>query len=121
MIDRELVIRKLALITGERLLERMIGRMIDINFHLIVETGHPPPSDYYESYVRLGTLQVLPPDFARRLAPCAGLQNRIVHEYDEIDAAKVYEALHAAVKDIPEYLRHIQQYVEKAAHFPPDA
>ena len=147
MIDRELVIRKLALIMGdltelktvarrsredylasiqdelvaERLLERMIGRMIDINYHLIVETGHPPPSDYYESFVRLGTLQVLPPDFARRLAPCAGLRTRIVHEYDEIDAAKVHEALQAAVKDIPEYLRHIQQYVEKAAHFPPDA
>lgn len=147
MIDRELVIRKLALIMGdltelktvaqrsredylasvrdelvaERLLERMIGRMIDINYHLIVETGHPPPSDYYESFTRLGTLQVLPPDFSRRLAPCAGLRNRIVHEYDQIDAAKVYEALQAAVKDIPEYLRLIQQYVEKAGSFPPDA
>ena len=147
MIDRELVIRKLVLITGdltelkavaqrsredylasvrdelvaERLLERMIGRMIDINYHLIVETGPPPPTDYYESFARLGTLQVPPPDFARRLAPCAGLRNRIVHEYEDIDAAKVYEALQAAVKDIPEYLRHIQQYVEKAAHFPPDA
>jgi uncharacterized protein YutE (UPF0331/DUF86 family) len=147
MIDRELVIRKLALITGdltelktvaqrsredylasvrdelvaERLLERMIGRMIDINYHLIVETGHPPPSDYYESFTRLGTLQVLPPDFARRLAPCAGLRNRIVHEYDQIDAAKVYEALQSAVKDIPEYLRLIQQFVEKPGSFPPDA
>jgi uncharacterized protein YutE (UPF0331/DUF86 family) len=140
MIDRELVTRKLALITGdlnelgalagksldeyltsvrdelvaERLLERMIGRMIDINYHLITETGHPPPTDYYESFVRLGTLQVLPPDFARRIAACAGLRNRIVHEYDEIDPAKVYEALQAAVNDIPDYLRHIHQYVEKS-------
>jgi len=138
MIDRELVIRKLALIMGdlaelravaqrpreeylasvrdelvaERLLERMIGRMIDINYHLIVETGHPPPTDYYESFVRLGTLQVLPPDFARRLAPCAGLRNRIVHEYEDIDAARVYEALQAAVNDIPEYIRCVQQHVE---------
>jgi uncharacterized protein YutE (UPF0331/DUF86 family) len=141
MIDRELITRKLALIIGdlnelrsvaqksrddylasvrdelvaERLLERMIGRMIDINYHLIVETGHPPPRDYYESFVRLGTLQVLPPGFARRLAPCAGLRNRIVHEYDDIDAAKVYEALQAVVEDIPEYLRHVHQYVEQSA------
>jgi len=141
MIDPELVTRKLALITGdlkelgviaarsldehlasfrdqlvaERLLERMIGRMIDINYHLIVETGHPPPSDYYESFIRLGTLQVLPPDFARRIAACAGLRNRIVHEYDEVDPAKVYEALQAAAQDIPDYLRAIQHYVEKSS------
>jgi uncharacterized protein YutE (UPF0331/DUF86 family) len=144
MIDRELVTRKLALITGdlselgalagksldaylgsardelvaERLLERMIGRMIDINYHLMTETGHPPPADYYESFIRLGTLQVLPPDFARRIAACAGLRNRIVHEYDEIDPAKVYEAVQAAVKDIPEYLRHVHQYVDKYGSTP---
>ena len=140
MIDPELVTRKLALITGdlkelsaiavksrdeylallrdqlvaERLLERMVGRMIDINYHLIVETGHPPPSDYYESFVRLGTLQVLPPHFATRIAACAGLRNRLVHEYDEVDQVRVYEALQAAVRDIPDYLRAIQHYVEKS-------
>lgn len=144
MIDRELVTRKLALVMGdlnelrvlaaksrdeylastrdelvaERLLERMIGRMIDINYHLITETGHPPPRDYYESFVRLGTLQILPADFARRMAACAGLRNRIVHEYDDIDPGKVYEAVQAAVKDIPEYLRYIHQYVEKSAPAP---
>ncbi len=141
MIDAELVTRKLMLITGdlkelstiavkspdeylaslrdqlvaERLLERMVGRMIDINYHLIVETGHPPPTDYYDSFIRLGTLQVLPPNFAARIAACAGLRNRLVHEYDEVDQARVYEALQGAVKDIPDYLRAIQHYVEKSS------
>lgn len=141
MIDSELVTRKIALITAdlselraiagksfdeyvasphdelvvERLLERVIGRMIDINYHLITETGHHPPNDYYESFVRLGGLQVLPSDFARRMAACAGLRNRIVHEYDEIDPRKVYEALQVAVQDIPDYLRYIYQYVEKSS------
>lgn len=141
MIDRELVTRKLALITGdlaelgmiagnsldeylasirdelaaERLLERMIGRMIDINYHVIIESGHPPPSDYYESFLRLGSLEVLPQEFARRIAGCAGLRNRIVHEYDEIDPRKVYDALQAAVKDLPESLRHIHHHVEKSS------
>lgn len=141
MIDPELVTRKLALITGdlkelsaialksldeylaslrdqlaaERLLERMVGRMIDINYHLIVETGHPPPTDYYESFVRLGTLLILSADFAKRIAACAGLRNRLVHEYEEIDQARLYDALQAAVKDIPDYLRAIQRYVESAS------
>jgi uncharacterized protein YutE (UPF0331/DUF86 family) len=139
MIDRELVTRKVTLILGdldelrvvasrprdqylasirdelvaERLLERIIGRMIDINYHLLTETGQPPPRDYYESFVQLGTTRVLPIDFARRVAACAGLRNRIVHEYDAVDPARVHEALQAAVTDIPEYLRHVYEYVEK--------
>ncbi len=70
MIDQELVTRKLVLITSdlrelgliaqtpladylaspthelvvERYLERVIGRMIDINYHLITEGGHAPPT-----------------------------------------------------------------------------
>jgi uncharacterized protein YutE (UPF0331/DUF86 family) len=38
----------------ERYLERLIGRMIDMNYHLITGAGQPPPSDYYVSFVRLG-------------------------------------------------------------------
>lgn len=138
MIDPTLVIRKINLISddlnellslsrkgleeylasrvdevlAERYLERVIGRMIDINYHLITESGHPPPSDYYESFTKLGRLNFLPPDLARRIAACAGLRNRIVPEYDEIDPRKVYEGLQAAVQDIPQYLSHIHQLVE---------
>ncbi len=137
MIDPELVTRKMRLIgpdlekmqavaaagaeryladstleaLAERYLERVIGRMIDINFHLITESGQPPPSDYYESFLKLGAMRILPPDFARRVAACAGLRNRIVHEYDELDPALVYSGLKAALKDIPDYLRHIESFL----------
>jgi uncharacterized protein YutE (UPF0331/DUF86 family) len=138
MIDPALVIRKIKLISSdlkeiiklsrkterkfledpyaevlaERFLERTIGRMIDINFHLITELGHPPPSDYFESFVKLGRIEILPPKLANQLASCAGLRNHIAHEYDEIDPVKVYEGLRAAAKDIPLYLRHIQTYLD---------
>jgi len=140
VIDRDLVTRKMVLITAdlgtlqgmaskdrgsylasptdelvaERLLERMIGRMIDINFHLITEAGEAPPADYYESFTRLARLGVLERDFATRIAGSAGLRNRIVHEYDEIDPARVHEALQSAVTDIPAYLRRINDYVGRA-------
>lgn len=139
MIDPDLVIRKITLITGdltalapiarknldeylanatdevlaERYLERIIGRMIDINYHLITEAGHPPPRDYYESFTQLAKLRILPPAFASQIAACAGLRNRIVHEYDEIDPRRVYEGLQAAVRDIPEYLRHVHQHLQQ--------
>lgn len=140
MIDRDLVTRKMVLITAdlgplqamaskdrgsylasptdelvaERLLERMIGRMIDITFHLITEAGEAPPADYYESFTRLARLGVLERDFATRIAGSAGPRNRIVHEYDEIDPARVHEALQSAVTDIPAYLRRINDYVGRA-------
>ncbi len=139
MIDPTLVIRKINLISQdldelrpisrkdlneysssridevltERYLERMIGRMIDINYHLITETGHPPPVDYYQSFTQLGKLGILPPAFAQQIATCAGLRNRIVHEYEEIDPGRLYEGLQAAVRDIPVYLAHIHQYLHR--------
>jgi uncharacterized protein YutE (UPF0331/DUF86 family) len=98
----------------ERYLERMIGRMIDINYHLITETGHPPPADYYASFVRLSELGVLEPDFARRIARAAGLRNRLVHEYNALDAARVFEGLQVAVRDVPQYLRQVQVWLDAA-------
>ena len=88
-------------IVTERYLERMIGRMIDVNYHLhlITDAGHAPPRDYYDSFTQLARLRILPPAFASQIATCAGLRNRLVHEYDEIDPRCVHEGLVAAVHD----------------------
>ena len=141
MIDPELVTRKMVLITAdlralaplarhpledyiasptdevlvERYLERIIGRMIDINYHLITEAGHPPPRDYFDSFTQLARIGVVPPAFATQIAASAGLRNRLVHEYDEIDPERVYAGLQAAVRDVPDYLRHVEQYLKKSA------
>jgi len=87
--------------------------MIDINYHLVTEAGQPPPRDYFESFTQLARIGVLPPGFATRIATSAGLRNRLVHEYDEIDPERVYQGLQAAVRDVPEYLRHVQGYLKK--------
>lgn len=138
MIDPELVTRKLVLIAedlrrlealarksrqeylaseidedlAERYLERMIGRMIDVNYHLLTESGEAPPRDYHESFVALSQVGALPADFARRLAPCAGLRNRIVHAYDDLDAGRVYDSLRDALVDVPAYLTGIRDFLD---------
>ena len=138
MIDRELVTRKMTLVVqdlrrlellaakgrdaylasevdetlAERYLERMIGRMIDVNYHLLTESGEAPPSDYHESFLALARLGVLEPAFARRLAPRAGLRNRIVHEYDTLDPGRVFDALAAALTDVPAYLAAVKRFAE---------
>lgn len=100
-------------VLAERYLERMIGRMIDVNYHIITEEGHPPPSDYFRSFLDLAKIGVLPRGFAEQIAPCAGLRNRIVHEYNEIDVDKVYQSLQAVIKDVPSFLEYIMDYVSK--------
>lgn len=138
MIDPELVTRKLVLIAedlagiqelarqpleeylesltselvAERYLERMIGRMIDVNYHLLTESGQPPPRDYFQSFVDLAGLGVLDSTFARRIAACAGLRNRLVHEYDELDPRKVHEALATAVEDVPQYVDAVRKFLD---------
>ncbi|MEW6325913.1 MAG: DUF86 domain-containing protein [Nitrospirota bacterium] len=97
---------------AERYLERIIGRMIDINYHLVTEQGHPPPKDYFESFTELARIGVLPAEFSRSIAQAAGLRNRIAHEYDEIDEAKVYQAIRDALKDIPRYIEHVQRFLQ---------
>jgi len=138
MIDRELVIRKMVLIgedlrrlealaakdrreylaseidetLAERYLERMIGRMIDVNYHLLTESGEPPPPGYFESFMALSRLGALPADFAARGAPCAWLRHRIVHAYEDLDPARVYDALGTALADVPAYLSAIRRFLE---------
>jgi uncharacterized protein YutE (UPF0331/DUF86 family) len=100
-------------LVAERLLERLIGRMIDINYHLLIETGHAPPADYYASFTLLSGLGVYDAEFGRRIAARTGLRNRIVHEYDEIDPHRVHEAIDVALRDVAAYLRAVQEYVKR--------
>lgn len=141
MIERDLVVRKLVLISedlrrlealaakpcalfleseidqtlAERYLERMVGRMIDVNYHLLTECGEAPPRDYHESFLALPRIGALDGDFARRLAPCAGLRDRIVHAYDDLDPVRIHEALQAARIDVPAYLVAVRTFVDKRA------
>ncbi len=132
-IDKKLISRKITLINGdlkslkglnklslkiylsnaeyetlaERYLERIIGRMIDINYHILSEKENEMPTDFYSSFVLLGRKKYLPIKLAETMAGSAGLRNRLAHEYDEIDAKKVFGAIDSCLKDVPKYLKNI--------------
>ncbi len=98
----------------ERYLERAIGRMIDVNFHVITGVGSPPPTDYHASFLKLADLGVLEIDFARQIARAAGLRNRLVHEYDDVDPRRVFEGLESALRDVPVYVSRVNAYLSAA-------
>lgn len=99
-------------IVTERLLERIIGRMIDINYHLLTEATGLPPKDYHESFLRLAEIGVFPREAAQVLVASAGLRNRLAHEYNGIDERLVREAADRAIRDVNDYLRAVVEWVE---------
>lgn len=97
----------------ERLLQELIEAAIDINTHIIVELGGMVPDTYYEAFLQLGSLRVLPQDLAQGLAPSAGLRNRLVHEYDDVDDAIVYASVDEATRLYADYIRIIKNFIDE--------
>jgi uncharacterized protein YutE (UPF0331/DUF86 family) len=95
----------------ERLLQELIEAAIDINSHLIVQSSKTTPDDYYESFIKVGELGIISPNLAEKLAPSAGLRNRLVHEYDLLDHSLVLESVKMAEELYPCYIKEIEEYV----------
>jgi len=97
----------------ERLLQELIEAAVDINTHIIVQTGNTVPDDYYESFIKTGEYKIIPLDLAEKLAPSAGLRNRLVHEYDMLDHSLILEAVKMAEELYSEYVKQIENYISK--------
>jgi len=97
----------------ERLLQELIEAAIDINTHIIVQTGNTVPDDYYESFIKTGEYKIIPLDLAEKLAPSAGLRNRLVHEYDTLNHSLILDAVKMAGELYSEYVKQIENYISK--------
>lgn len=97
---------------AERLLQELIEAAIDINTHIIVNAGGTIPDDYYTTFTGLRELKIIPSELAEKLAPSAGLRNRLVHEYDRLEHSLVLEAVKMAKTLYPEYIREISNYIK---------
>ena len=97
----------------ERLLQETVEAAVDANLHLLRAAGAPTPPDYYQSFIDLGRQGVIPSSLSERLAPAAGLRNRLVHEYEEIDDAIVLQAVAEARHTFREYAVALESYLSK--------
>jgi uncharacterized protein YutE (UPF0331/DUF86 family) len=99
----------------ERQLELAVGAAVDLNVHFLVSSGFSTPADAYTSFTDLARhTQAIPMELALRLAPAAGLRNRLVHQYEEINHELVYQGLHDALDLFPTYVSAIETYLERA-------
>lgn len=96
----------------ERLLQELIEAALDLNLHLLAQTVHKLPDDYYQSFILLGNLGILPKELAIALAPSAGLRNRLVHEYEAIDDTVVLKAVRQAQGLYPQYVAAVERHLK---------
>jgi len=100
----------------ERLLQETIEAAVDTNLHLLRASGAATPTDYYESFISLGRAGIIPQELAERLAPAAGLRNRLVHEYDDIDDAIVLKAVSKARQSVRAYVAAVERHLMRNSH-----
>lgn len=99
--------------TTERCIQLIVECATDINAQILVGVG-TPPADYYESFIKVGEIGVIPEDFAAKLAPSAGLRNRLVHEYEEIKNKIVYISINETVSQFTKYMEYVTAYLQNS-------
>ena len=88
----------------EQLLQRKI-KLIEDDFVLLT------PTNYYDSFLALAHEHVVDETLAASVAKSTGLRNILAHDYDEIDNGKVYDTIHVALSEVPQYLKAILTYL----------
>lgn len=98
---------------AERLLQLIVDTTLDINQHFIKELGLEPAEDFQSTFYILGKHNVIPNDFAVKIAPVVGLWNRVVHRYDTLNKDLFVKTLREDYKDFDLYGKLIQKHLEK--------
>ncbi|MGH7623285.1 MAG: type VII toxin-antitoxin system HepT family RNase toxin, partial [Gemmatimonadaceae bacterium] len=97
----------------ERVLQETIESAIDINHHLLAGlSSERAPFAHHDSFLALGRAGAIPPELATALAPAAGLRNRLVHEYDEIDDNLVLAGMRSAIDLVQRYVAAIEGFLD---------
>ncbi len=94
----------------ERLVQVIVDLALDINGHLVVALLGRAPETGRRSFLDMAEAGVLTDELVSRLAPAAGLRNVLVHQYVDIDARKVADAVPQLLADMPEYVTAVARF-----------
>jgi uncharacterized protein YutE (UPF0331/DUF86 family) len=96
----------------ERNLEVAIQCCIDMAHRIISIEEAVKPTDYYEGFIILGQLKVLPIDFSKKIASLAGFRNILVHNYIGIDWDEVYRNLQG-LSDLNKFAQFVRDWMKR--------
>lgn len=87
--------------------------IVGIASHIVTADYHSRAQEYREVIAELGSVGVLEPEFAQRLAPLAGFRNIPVHDYLQVDPAIVHDILVNGRADLREFGKRITVYFQE--------
>jgi uncharacterized protein YutE (UPF0331/DUF86 family) len=100
---------------GRYLVQASAQICIDIANHLISSEGWRVPQDFRDAFTVLEERGLLDEGLANRLRALAGLRNRLVHLYEEIDDALVHQAIREGLGDLNQLALAVGRFVESQA------
>lgn len=96
---------------GRYLVQACAQTSIDLANHVIASSGWRTPCDFRDAFTVLEEHEVLDADLAEHMRQLAGLRNRLVHIYEQIDDAIVHASLREAVADLSRFAQAIARLV----------
>lgn len=100
----------------ERIFQLIVDEMLDINTHIIAKKDLEKPRDYQGTFAILGRAEILPDDFAFKIAPVVGLRNIIVHRYEhryeKLNPELFLKYIYKEREDFLKYMKLIEKYLE---------
>lgn len=80
---------ELAVAAAEHSIQLAAQNLLDIGAHILADFGDAKWNEYRDIPVALARHQIISEDFAKHAKKLAGMQNILVHLYDEVDIRKV--------------------------------
>jgi len=97
----------------ERLFQLIVDTTIDINTHIIAESNIGIPDDYQSTFITLAENDILPMEFAMKIAPAVGLRNKVVHKYGKVGIKSMVDDIRNEIKDFLKYAELINDFLRK--------
>lgn len=100
--------------SAERYLQLSIETVLNVGHHVVAGLGLRQPEEYADVFRVLGEAGVLDEEFARDLEPMAGMRNRLVHVYWEVDADRLHELLRTRLDDFDRFATEITGHLDRS-------
>lgn len=116
--EKQITVQKLQedldlLFSIEHRLHTAIEAVINVSEHLVagLNLGHV---DYSKDTIKLLSKEgIISKDLAERLGKAADMRNILVHQYFEIDVRKIADAATKDLKDLRQFAKDINVFLEK--------
>jgi len=102
-------------------LQTAIAACMDLGNHIIAAEHYRQPKDYRDIFTVLNENGIIPNDFTVTLRQMAGLRNRLVHLYWEVDDKQIYDDLQNHLSDFDTFVQYILDFMQRQSSSPSSA